>query len=67
MMLKSLGEEEIVKLATGLYALFRTVDTIRLSDMALQNSTALLRLYAKRGMCQKSRRCFSVEWFCRLA
>ena len=55
MMTTSLTDADYVRLATGLYALFRTVNTMRFSSDALQNPAALLRIYAKRGMDSGSR------------
>ena len=43
--------EDVIRLAVGLYAVYRTVNTIRFSqDSTSRNASALLRMFAKRAV-----------------
>ena len=49
---KEIEDDDVVRLAIGLYALFRTVNTLRFSPAAphCTDPTVLLRMFAKRAL-----------------
>lgn len=52
---KDLGEKEMILLAIGLYAVYRTVNTIRFSaNGGVMDPSVLLRMFAKQGAAKHS-------------